>query len=101
MLIALKPLTKSANKVLSEASTYALWELEDQLGNSPQSGDKQCESENDPESQVSAKPKTSKSKVRHVMISYQWNSRKQVLKIRDELVKSGYKVWMDVDKISE
>ena len=102
---ALKSLKKSANKALSEASTYALWELEDKLGTSAKSGDKQKEKEDEPlESQTSqapAKPKTSKPKARHVMISYQWSSQKQVFKIRDELVKSGYKVWMDVDKMSE
>ncbi|XP_022083476.1 uncharacterized protein LOC110975343 isoform X2 [Acanthaster planci] len=33
----------------------------------------------------------------HIMISYQWAAQKIVLKVRDLLVNSGYRVWVDVD----
>ncbi|XP_072048355.1 uncharacterized protein [Amphiura filiformis] len=35
----------------------------------------------------------------HVMISYNWEHQKTALKIRDELKRSGYKVWIDVEKM--
>ncbi|XP_072045127.1 NLR family CARD domain-containing protein 4-like [Amphiura filiformis] len=34
-----------------------------------------------------------------VMISYQWDAQQRMLKLKDELIKAGYKVWMDVDKM--
>ena len=37
----------------------------------------------------------------HVMISYQWDAQKRMLKLRDELVKAGYNVWMDVDQMGK
>ncbi|XP_072016146.1 uncharacterized protein [Amphiura filiformis] len=36
---------------------------------------------------------------KHIMISYQWDSQKTMLKLRDKLRKKGYNVWMDVDKM--
>ncbi|XP_048728503.2 uncharacterized protein LOC125646315 [Ostrea edulis] len=36
----------------------------------------------------------------HVMISYQWDSQKVMLKVKDFLKQAGYKVWMDVENIS-
>ena len=37
----------------------------------------------------------------HVMISYQWNSQERMLKLKDELTKAGYDVWMDVDQMGK
>jgi len=37
----------------------------------------------------------------HIFISYQWNNQETVLRIRDSLIKNGYKVWMDVDAMSK
>ena len=37
----------------------------------------------------------------HVMISYQWDAQKRMLKLRDELTKAGYDVWMDVDQMGK
>ncbi|XP_072049656.1 uncharacterized protein [Amphiura filiformis] len=33
----------------------------------------------------------------HLMISYQWDAQERMLKLRDELTRAGYDVWMDVD----
>ena len=33
------------------------------------------------------------------MISYQWDAQERMLELKDELVKAGYKVWMDVEKM--
>ena len=35
----------------------------------------------------------------HVMISYQWDAQERMLKLRDELKRDGYNVWMDVEKM--
>ena len=37
----------------------------------------------------------------HVMISYHWGSQKTMIYVRDKLKAAGYKVWMDVDNMSE
>ena len=41
------------------------------------------------------------SSVPHVMISYQWDAQKVMSKVKDSLVQAGYKVWMDVEHMSE
>ena len=33
------------------------------------------------------------------MLSYQWDSQKEVLRIKEALVAQGYKVWMDIEKL--
>jgi len=33
----------------------------------------------------------------HVFISYQWDSKQTVLKVRDRLRAAGYRVWIDED----
>ncbi|XP_071501362.1 uncharacterized protein [Diadema antillarum] len=35
----------------------------------------------------------------HVMLSYQWDVQKQILKVKELLQADGYKVWMDVDQM--
>ncbi|KAL8570158.1 hypothetical protein ACOMHN_030955 [Nucella lapillus] len=40
------------------------------------------------------------SSVPHVMISYQWDSQKMMVKIKDCLVQAGFKVWMDVEHMT-
>jgi hypothetical protein len=32
----------------------------------------------------------------HVMLSYQWNNKADVLQIYDALSSQGYSVWMDI-----
>ncbi|XP_072031677.1 uncharacterized protein [Amphiura filiformis] len=91
---SLKSLKKSANKALREASTFALWEIDDRLKQKP--GHRTRETGTEPEPSIC---RSNKPKVPHVMLSYQWSSQKRVLEIRDALVKAGYKVWMDVDKM--
>lgn len=36
---------------------------------------------------------------KHIMISYNWESRPICIRIKNELQKLNYKVWMDVDQI--
>ncbi|XP_064620178.1 uncharacterized protein LOC135483318 [Lineus longissimus] len=35
----------------------------------------------------------------HIMVSYQWDAKPLVLKVRDALRAAGYKVWVDVDNM--
>ncbi|XP_002733107.1 uncharacterized protein LOC100368265 [Saccoglossus kowalevskii] len=35
----------------------------------------------------------------HVMISYQWDVQKLMIKIKEQLLKSGYRVWLDLDEM--
>ena len=35
------------------------------------------------------------------MISYQWDAQKRMLKLRDELKRNGYDVWMDVEAMGK
>ena len=35
----------------------------------------------------------------HIMISYQWANQKSLIRIRDELKRNGYNVWMDIDQM--
>ena len=37
----------------------------------------------------------------HIMISYQHESQKKMLKVKAYLESKGYNVWMDVDKMSK
>jgi len=36
---------------------------------------------------------------KHVMISYQWDSQKTVLQIRDRLREAGFKIWIDIENM--
>jgi len=36
---------------------------------------------------------------RHLMISYQWDSQRTVLHLRDRLKAAGFKIWIDVDNM--
>ena len=38
---------------------------------------------------------------KQIMLSYNWGSKDLMLRIRDRLKEEGYKVWMDVDNMSE
>jgi hypothetical protein len=35
------------------------------------------------------------------MISYQWDSQAVMMKVKDRLRQAGYKVWMDIEHMSE
>lgn len=39
--------------------------------------------------------------VPHIMISYQWSGQQMMNKVKTRLRQAGYKVWMDVDNMSE
>jgi len=35
------------------------------------------------------------------MVSYHWGSQKTMIYVKDKLKNTGYKVWMDVDNMSQ
>ena len=73
------------NATLREACTGALWETN--------------EGQIDLPGHVlhAAHPASNK----HIMISYQWDVQKRMVALKDALIKAGYRVWMDVDKMGE
>jgi hypothetical protein len=38
-------------------------------------------------------------KMKHIMISYQWDDQPFCIKMKHSLEKAGYNVWMDIDKM--
>ncbi|XP_072015716.1 uncharacterized protein [Amphiura filiformis] len=40
------------------------------------------------------------SATKHVMISYQWDSQKRMIKLRDKLKEAGYNIWMDINHMA-
>jgi len=36
---------------------------------------------------------------KHVMISYQWSSKKTVVEVGKRLKNAGFKIWIDVEKM--
>ena len=45
--------------------------------------------------------KSAPSKKTQVMISYQWDSQKMMIQLRNKLVKAGFRVWMDITHMRE
>ncbi|XP_072051356.1 uncharacterized protein [Amphiura filiformis] len=94
----LEKLLKSTNKNLQDASAYALWQIkgtshdnipirEDPPQDSPPSYEETMN--------MMKQPKQLRPKTAQIMISYQWDSKPTATKLRDSLVNSGYRVWMD------
>jgi hypothetical protein len=42
---------------------------------------------------------TDPGEVPHIMISYEWDAKPLVLKVRDYLKVGGYRVWVDIDSM--
>ena len=38
---------------------------------------------------------------KHIMLSYNWGSKDLMLRIRDRLKEEGYRLWVDMDNMSE
>jgi len=53
--------------------------------------------EKQPEEKGKATPDDNQEK--HIMISYQWDAQRRVVKIKDGLRKLGYRVWLDVEQM--
>ncbi|XP_072050029.1 uncharacterized protein [Amphiura filiformis] len=96
----LEKFLKSTNKNLQDASAYALWQIKGTShGNITVRDDSPKDSS--PAYEASIKqPKQHRPKTSQIMISYQWDSKPTATKLRDSLVNSGYRVWMDVTHMS-
>ncbi|KAK6182496.1 hypothetical protein SNE40_010174 [Patella caerulea] len=73
-------LVNCKDKTLSHAARGALWEIN---SNEEQSISKEVEAD-----------------CPHIMISYQWDVQPVMLKVKERLKQSGFKVWMDVEHMS-
>ncbi|XP_048750552.1 uncharacterized protein LOC125662391 isoform X2 [Ostrea edulis] len=51
------------------------------------------------ENDVSKRPKSAKKNKGHVFISYSWNEKETIMKIRERLKKEGVEVWIDVERM--
>ncbi|XP_077984641.1 uncharacterized protein LOC144439241 [Glandiceps talaboti] len=78
---ALETLHGSSDPGLSKACDGALWELKGQL-----------------EGEKERSPKSLSSRG-HVMISYNWDVQKRMIKVKERLKSAGYNVWMDIEKM--
>ncbi|XP_006816972.2 uncharacterized protein LOC100367365 [Saccoglossus kowalevskii] len=78
---ALSKLQKSAHRGVREACDGALWELGETT-----KGEKPLD-------------ESDKSRQGHIMISYNWDVQKRMIKLKDKLKSKGYNVWMDIEKM--
>lgn len=51
------------------------------------------------ENDVSKRPKSAKKNKGHVFISYSWNEKEIIMKLRERLKKEGVEVWIDVERM--
>ena len=91
--IELTRLASSKSKSVRTASKNALFEI---LGRP--SEEKKHTGKNATDDNITQQ-KQKGAKEGHVMISYNWTHQKLALKLRDDLNKAGYKVWIDVDEM--
>ena len=75
----LHQLQQSKNSEVQKAAAGALWELE---GKTARQSSERIESTGN-----------------HVMISYQWDSQKVLVELKNRLRASGYRVWMDLEQM--
>ncbi|XP_072048578.1 uncharacterized protein [Amphiura filiformis] len=75
---ALTRLTSSNTKSVRTASSNALWQILDKSSQQKKVGGRE-----------------------HIMISYNWTHQDIALKVRDDLERAGYNVWIDVDKMED
>ena len=98
--IALEQLQKtSQSRYIRKVCAGALWEIYD--GKIAVSDD---ETASVNKSQLNLKTDTEKKKKKkkdgpHVMISYQWDVQKRMIILKDLLIKHGYNVWMDIERM--
>ena len=79
-LDTLRQLQHSEDPDVQKAAAGALWEIEGKTAR------KQAE-------------ETREVSSNHVMISYQWDSQKVLVEVKNKLQASGYRVWMDLEQM--
>ncbi|XP_072028525.1 uncharacterized protein [Amphiura filiformis] len=95
----LKKLTKSKHKELRGVCASALFEIQGEVTIDPSSSPSSNTPRSPPPSYqeaISEPDPSNANRSVQVMISYQWDSQERAVQIRDRLVATGYKVWMDV-----
>ncbi|XP_078572363.1 uncharacterized protein LOC144859530 [Branchiostoma floridae x Branchiostoma japonicum] len=92
LMYQLKRLKDSKNPETAKAANGALWVL-----------DKQAREEKAKElsekSEESSREDLQGGSGPHIMISYQWDHQKTLVKVKDRLQSYGYRVWMDLEQM--
>ncbi|CAH1238555.1 Hypp5602 [Branchiostoma lanceolatum] len=92
LMYQLKRLKDSKNPEIAKAANGALWVL-----------DKQAREEKAKEltekSEESSIEDLQEGGGPHIMISYQWDHQKTLIKVKDRLQSLGYRVWMDLEQM--
>ncbi|XP_067030823.1 uncharacterized protein [Acropora muricata] len=78
MMDVLQNLQHSGDKEIQQAAAGVIWEIAGKEEHKTKSSDSE----------------------EHIMISYQWDCQKTMLLLKTELESKGYRVWMDVDKMT-
>ncbi|XP_072051437.1 uncharacterized protein [Amphiura filiformis] len=97
----LNKLRRSTNRNLRKTSGIAYWEIND---NRPEDLPirESTPQEPPPAYEASMKePKRPAANTAKLMISYQWDFQDIALKIRDDLVNNGHRVWMDLTHLRD
>ncbi|XP_071504382.1 uncharacterized protein [Diadema antillarum] len=90
---ALMVLKNNDSPTIRDSCTGALWEIYDSKVPLGLHNEKS-------ERSVSSSTLSLSSEAPHIMISYQWDSQERMIEVRDLLIKAGYNVWMDIDKMA-
>ncbi|XP_030843690.1 uncharacterized protein LOC105447546 [Strongylocentrotus purpuratus] len=94
-LTTLKRIKKTTSNLgLREACSGALFLVNDVV-----ECDDDEESKGNPKSPKAIGSDRQSSDREHIMVSYQWDIQKRMLKVKKYLEKHGYNVWMDVDQM--
>ncbi|XP_072050587.1 uncharacterized protein [Amphiura filiformis] len=97
----LDKLRKSANRNLRKISGIAFWEINDNRPEDlPTRESTQQELPPSYEETIN-EPRQATASTTKVMVSYQWDSQQIAVKIRDDLVNNGFKVWMDLTHMGD
>ena len=98
---ALEKLSKSSNRNLRNASSYALWQIKGSRHEDLPTRES-LPNELPPTYEESIKePKQATPNPTRLMLSYQWDSKPIARRIRDGLVDCGFTVWMDETHMSK
>ena len=98
---ALEKLRKSTNKNLRNASEYALWQIKGSRHDDLPAKESLPQEPPPTYAESIKEPEQATRNTTKLMISYQWDSKPTARKIRDGLVRNGYRVWMDDTDMSK
>ncbi|XP_013385107.1 uncharacterized protein LOC106155047 [Lingula anatina] len=93
-----KGLTKHKNSRITKAANGVVWILSQNQLSSEDVLQSQARTDSASLREKSASTAAG-GKAGHVMISYNWGDQKVLLKVKDELRRRGFNIWMDVEQM--